>query len=654
MWRRNNIPDYQMGYQAYPYPEPTMDERYLETIPEVESLYSRRSSVAATALPELPFRSVPPMEERTSVYSIDQDSASPNISDYNPQQPSIHPSHQHDASQASVSPLSSQTSFHPNGSDASLVSPIEPAQQTPTQPDKSFKSQIPRKLPLSVSQNTPEETIKKRWNLRKEGNEQTRWDEYSGEPSQAGKPSSVRPGAAPSGIDQPYPQLKERTRQILAGLKEREAVKKSAWTKSPSPSPDPADPLDNPVQRPPWRGASGRHAIVEPVKNTPEARTRPLTLVERHRIPEKDTRSETPEETVPVEQTAMSPVDSLSVAASQLPTLKTVDSEESLKPVAPLKTTRKMPQALSPQALSPKQLEYTRLLDSPFQSPGPRPFAIEPAQSPAPSTVQEYGADSPTLGSNTPSFIGPDRSSSESSFDPTAHHSPLQREPDTSSSWNTYATSAAEESTHIPSSPIAREELTSSPVPIVHLPPAAVPEPIVLRKRVAANNSGYRSYDNYNSISPFSTISGRNSSNILRKAVGNDSNSIDRNGKPRAVSLMSSLSASKSLPPTPGELQAVDKITSLTARLEDLARRKRNLNKIILELQDSLKKNAIIYDSRKRKEVDKMITNLNLEIQDVKNEEHDVQLRLHRAQKRRDKDDFYEQPTGLWIKRVTT
>lgn len=55
MWRRNNTPDYQMGYQAYPYPdEPTMDERYLETIPEVESLYSRRNSVAATALPELP------------------------------------------------------------------------------------------------------------------------------------------------------------------------------------------------------------------------------------------------------------------------------------------------------------------------------------------------------------------------------------------------------------------------------------------------------------------------------------------------------------------------------------------------------------------------------------------------------------------------
>ena len=54
MWRRNNNPEPQMSYHAYP--EPAMDERYLETIHEVESLYSRtsrRSSVHKT-LPELP------------------------------------------------------------------------------------------------------------------------------------------------------------------------------------------------------------------------------------------------------------------------------------------------------------------------------------------------------------------------------------------------------------------------------------------------------------------------------------------------------------------------------------------------------------------------------------------------------------------------
>ena len=171
----------------------------------------------------------------------------------------------------------------------------------------------------------------------------------------------------------------------------------------------------------------------------------------------------------------------------------------------------------------------------------------------------------------------------------------------------------------------------------------------MLRKRVAENNSkvGNKSYDNYTSISPFGNISARkSSSSILRKPVVND--------KPRAISLTSRLSLTKSLPPTPVEAQASDKASSLKARLEDLSRRKRNLNKIIVELKASLKKNAIVYDARKRNEVDKMIINLNLELQEIVNEEHDVALRLHRVQKRRDKDDFYEEPTGLWIKRVTT
>lgn len=580
-------------------------------------------------------------QQRESVYSTDSDFVSPIV----PAQSG----HSHEISQTSVSPLSSQTSFHRNGSDASLVSPVEPSFSTPTQPDKTLRSHIPRKL----LEKSPDEGIKKRWNLRKEGNEVTRWDEYSGEPSQAGKEASVRPGAAPlPDTAQPYPQLKERTRQILAGLKDKEAVKKSAWGRVPPPTA--TDPLDDPPVRPAWRGASGRHAIVAPVKNTPEARTKPLTLVERHKKPVKAT-DIIPEEPISREATPTSPLNSLSVAASHLNTIRAVASEESIRPLAPLKT-KKIPQTVSPPALSPKQQEYAQLhLDSPFQSPGPRPHIPEPAYSPVPSTIPDYGGDSPTLGSNAPSVVGQERSSSEDSLEPPLKPRPFQREPDTTSSWNTYATSTIEDENQIPSSPIARDLYSSSPVPMAQSSFAHVPEPIILRKRVAANNSGARSYDNYGGISPFSNISARKSStNILRKAVGSDSSTLDRNGKPRAVSLTSHMSTTKSLPPTPVEMQAADKVGSLQARLDDLTRRKRNLNKIILELQDSLKKNAIIYDARKRKEVDKMITNLQMEIQDVNNEEHDVQLKLHRVQKRRDKEDFYEKPTGLWIKRVTS
>jgi hypothetical protein len=551
---------------------------------------------------------------------------------------------------ADVSPISSQHSFH-NGSEGSLVSPIEGSFST-LKHEKSGKSQIPRKLPSLHK--SPDDNIKKRWNLKKAETGETRWDEYSGEPSQVGKAASVRPGESPASSSQaPYPQLKERTRQILAGLKDRESVKKSSWGKVPPPVA--ADPLDNPPQRPPWRGASGRSAIVDPVKNTPEARTKPLALVERHRKPEATARTPTPEQAT---KSPTSPVNNLSVAASQL-TVRNVPSQESIKPVPPLKSRRTSnPNPVEPAPLSPKQLEYSQLeLDSPFHSPGPPPPIPPYSAHRKPSLSPERAADSPTLGSNAPSFVDSDRNESQASPEPNLKPPPLQREPDTTSSWNTYA-SGTKDDDYDPYNPVAKEHYTSSPTTISRPFQLPTADPISLRKRVAANNGGHRSYDTYSSISPFGNVDNRkSSSSILRKAVGSDTASIhtDRNGKARAVSLMSV--TSKSLPPTPVEmeaLQAEDKVSSLQARLDDLARRKRNSNRIIHELEESLKKNAIIYDAWKRKEVEKTIINMQGEIQDVKNEEHEVQLKLYRVQKRRDKDDFYEKPTGLWIKRVTT
>lgn len=56
---------------------------------------------------------------------------------------------------------------------------------------------------------------------------------------------------------------------------------------------------------------------------------------------------------------------------------------------------------------------------------------------------------------------------------------------------------------------------------------------------------------------------------------------------------------------------------------------------------------------RRKREVEKMkIERLRTEEADVRREEHDIGLRLHRAWKRRDKDAVYE-PTGLWVRRVT-
>jgi len=101
-------------------------------------------------------------------------------------------------------------------------------------------------------------------------------------------------------------------------------------------------------------------------------------------------------------------------------------------------------------------------------------------------------------------------------------------------------------------------------------------------------------------------------------------------------------------------MEAPDKISILEARMDEFALRKRNINKVINQLSSGVKPTAIAFDLRTREQVKKTIEGLNNELAEIIQEEHDVGLKLHRAQKKRDKEDLYENPTGLWIKRVTS
>jgi len=114
------------------------------------------------------------------------------------------------------------------------------------------------------------------------------------------------------------------------------------------------------------------------------------------------------------------------------------------------------------------------------------------------------------------------------------------------------------------------------------------------------------------------------------------------------------MSTSKSLPPTPTFTEGADKIENLDAQLEGLNRRKHNITRIVAGLEAALKKNAVVYDMWKRKEVEKNITNHKMELDDIGREIHEISLQLHRAQRKRDREEGYEACTGLWIKRVTS
>jgi hypothetical protein len=570
----------------------------------------------------------------SSVYSVDQNQRNSRIASSLYSQPS--PTYPPDDIQTTtvtyggpgqddVSPVSTPRSIPAHLSDSDAISPIESTfasqARAPLPEPVNRKSQIPRPVASTEHDSPPAQRTKKA---------DTKWDDYSGEPTaeETGKRGSVQLGGPP--LEMQFPQLKERTKQILAGLRERDATtKKPVWGKAPPPV---EDPMDAPIQqRPAWKGASGREATVDPVRNNPGARKGPLYVPQRNvsrSNPVADrarAKSQSPEVTAlptspepaaaapPVREP--SPVSEISTPQPQ-PVIRMVSSQESVKPVAPLKTKNQKIKSATDPGLDGS-------LQSPFQTPPQQP-QLKYDRSRTYETNQGYGspvpAQAPFEEPETPVQV-----TAQQSFNNNQTLNPPQGGKDVSRfSWTTYATTVND-------SPPSMQPVTdSSPVP--PMPP--MPQPISIRKRpVSTSQTMYAGNE-----ARFS-----NASLLSRKPVG------DRVRSASASTVQSS--KGKDLPPTPQEMQAGDKISSLEAKQGHLLTRKRNNNRIRAELSDSLKRNAITYDIYRRKEIEGRIKELEQEMQEIHQEEHDVGVQLHRAQKKRDKDA--PEQTSLWISRVT-
>jgi hypothetical protein len=581
-------------------------------------------------------RAVPPMKDQdlrvpSSVYSVDQDQRNSRVASslYSQPSPTYPPDNLRTTTVTTseygpddVSPISTPRSIPPHvGSDSDAISPIEstfaPQARAPLPDPVTKKSQIPRPV-SSIDRNTPPSQRSKKAD--------TKWDEYSGEPTaeDTGKRGSVQLGGPP--LEMQFPQLKERTKQILAGLRERDAsTKKPVWGKPPPPV---DDPMDAPVQqRPAWKGASGREATVEPVRNTPTARKGPLYIPQRNvsrSNPVADqarAQSQSPEVTAlpiapePEPIREPSPVKEVSTPRAE-PVIRLVSSQESVKPVAPLKTKNQRVKSITDPGSEGS-------LQSPFQSPPQQPHQKH-ERSRTYETNQGYSSpvpeQAPVEAPSTPVQVHSQQPASEKQ-----NLQPPQGDKDVSRfSWTTYATTVND-------SPSSMQPTTdNSPVP--PMPP--MPQPITIRKRpVSTSQTMYTGNE-----ARFS-----NASLVSRKPVG------DRIRSASTATMQSS--KGKDLPPTPQEMQAGDKIAALEAKQNHLLTRKRNNSRIRAELSDSLKRNAITYDMYKRKEVESRIKELEEEMQEIHQEEHDVGVQLHRAQKKRDKDN--PEQTSLWISRVT-
>jgi seryl-tRNA synthetase len=125
--------------------------------------------------------------------------------------------------------------------------------------------------------------------------------------------------------------------------------------------------------------------------------------------------------------------------------------------------------------------------------------------------------------------------------------------------------------------------------------------------------------------------------------------------KTSSISEKRASNISKNLPQSPAEQESQDLVSSLQAQLDNLQHRRNNISRSIRQMTELMPQDNLVVTSevwRKREEEKRKVEGLKTEEADIRRQEHDIGLRLHRALKRRDKEAVYE-PTGLWVRRVT-
>jgi hypothetical protein len=526
---------------------------------------------------------------------------------------------------------------------------------------------------------------------------EVKWDDYSGEPSENGRKPQVKPGTALQQLagaskanKLPFRFQKDPPDQERESIAERRSKFKLANSPDSSPVMERESEIDAPntqpvarkpverkqiadnealaalPQREPWKGASGRHAIPTPVANNPAARTQPLT------IPTRPTRRPVPDTQSQGEQTPPRSYQPTRGGSQDSRASPTADKHhlEPIKPIVPLKAGRNSPPHIVSSPVSPTYPTKARAASSPVV---PSPAAPSPAAPSVRSPSSIYSDLNKPLPTPTePPKDVPKRRALAGKAPTTVTDAELRsqiqslnlhEEPSSRFSATTYAT------THYDSPPGTPQMTTDAQAPpMPAIPPASyrpalsatppttfdspasrtdtpplstAPSPILNRKRPVAtqiDRSSVNPYTFNTSTSTKSTVRKPTPSQISRSSVYSNDGGYG---------------PSKALPVSPPELEAPDKVTALQARLDNLQRRRMNLQAILKELTQVIQPSSVAYDMASRAEVKKTVVALEKEMADISKEEHETGLKLHRAWKKRDEENSWGGGGGLWVRRVT-
>ena len=233
-----------------------------------------------------------------------------------------------------------------------------------------------------------------------------------------------------------------------------------------------------------------------------------------------------------------------------------------------------------------------------------------------------YGGDDPPRPLSEADAL-PDLSSL--TFSPQAYHG----QPASRFSWSTHNTNKREsmDTTSVYS---PRPGAVSSPPS----PPLTPPASVLARRRPLPRPDEYGFYPDKPSPA-----------GIKRKPTPSEAASLVTQ-----LPIAESEDQAKDLPQFPPRNESRDKVITMQVELDTLENRKYNLQKVITGLTALVPSNPVEFDLRKRREHKERLDAFERELADVKRKEHEVGLKLHKLIRKREGD---EQPTGLWVRRVT-
>ncbi|UPX14307.1 uncharacterized protein EKO05_0004795 [Ascochyta rabiei] len=535
--------------------------------------------------------------------------------------------------------------------DISPPSSPEPARQHNSDPPRRYRSMrdvspmdenrgavpansnIPvlRKAP-AVIQTGETKSSQKFWGGKVAPNSKVKWDEYSGEPtsSNAGRAGSVNPLAFAKD------NLRPMGYQVSVSGPESKKKNPSFTDRVGLFGAKPA-PTEPPQAPEPWSRATGRAEIARSLKDD--------TTHQTLQIPRKPSTRKVEGLGLDMSNAVATITNRVALAADARPVANKPNAfdihSEPIKPILPLKIGRKSPDYESTSPTTPENHGLGIL--NPYSYPSP----VTPTnEKPSPSSLTT--ADDRSGTSETESW--------ERSLTPkqsTIWDKPLEQTPEkvkeaaqSRFSWTTYNTTTTYQHSPPPSPPEPMPTLGASTRTRIMTEPASVASSVLNRRRPVPQADKI----------PGTPPAVRKPVPAARSPVALKTRTTTlaspTSPRPGSAFSTSTTGTQKALPQPPTTLSASDHVAILESQMEDLHVRRSNVYKMIKKMNAAAPSNPMLTDFKTARMAEQKKKAFEDELAEMKIEEHDIGLKLHRALRKRERDDP-NSGSALWIRRVT-